>query len=605
MADARAPDIEQLLERMTLLEKIGQMTQVAVHSLDEGAVREFGIGSVLSGGGRGPSPNTPEAWAEMVRKAQAEALESRMGIPLLYGVDAVHGHNNVRGATIFPHNVGLGATRDEDLVQRVAGVTARELVATNVHWTFAPAVSVPQDIRWGRTYEGFSQDPALVAALGAAFIRGLHVEGTDRLLLSSAKHFVGDGGTVWGTTPRYPWIDGGLWQSELPDRWQLDQGDLQSDEAVLRQIHLPPYQAAIAAGVMTVMVSYSSWNGEKLHRHRYLITDVLKQELGFEGFVVSDWLAVSQLDPSFETAVCLAVNAGLDMVMVPFEYERFIRAVEAGVAAGTIAQSRIDDACRRILVVKAALGLFGDPFGDQSLLPEVGSRAHRAVAREAVNKSQVLLKNENDVLPLSVDIRQILVAGEAADDIGLQCGGWTIDWQGRNGTITAGTTLLQGVAESVSPLTTLLYRPDGKFARHETAEAGIVVVSEPPYAEGEGDRADLGLSEHDVALVRRVRRHCSRLVLVIYSGRPVIIGEVLDLCDAVVASWLPGTEAQGIADVLFGMEPFAGRLPFEWPRSMAQLRSHNGEAPLYPLSFGLRTAAQRRSSATQSPGQDQ
>ncbi len=583
-------DIEHLIEGMTLLEKVGQMTQIEVNSIRDGAIRELGIGSVISGGGGNPTPNTPEAWAQMVRRVQSEALDSRLGIPLLYGVDAVHGHSNVRGATIFPHNVGLGATRDPGLVERVARITARELLATNVHWTFAPAVSVPQDIRWGRTFEGFSQDPELVAALGAAFIRGLHgaADGSHRLVLSSPKHFVGDGGTAWGSTPRYGWIQD-WWQSEVPDRWQLDQGDLRSDETMLRRIHLPPYQAAISAGALSIMVSYSSWNGEKLHRHRYLLTDVLKNELAFDGFIVSDWLAVSQLDASFEKAVCLAINAGLDMVMVPFEYERFIRAVHAGIEAGAIPESRIDDACRRILRVKAALGLFNDPFGDPTLLAEVGSEAHRAVAREAVSKSQVLLKNEGDLLPLPVRVARLLVAGDAADDIGLQCGGWTIEWQGSRGAITIGTTLLQAIAQTVSPDTSVGYRPDGRFDLDDTADVGIVVVSEPPYCEGEGDSDDLSLSAAEVELVRRVRHYCRHLVLVIYSGRPLLLGEVLDLCDAVVGSWLPGTEAQGIADVLFGIEPFAGRLPYEWPRTMARVRSPNGEAPLFPLSFGLTT----------------
>jgi beta-glucosidase len=584
------PDIERLVESMTLLEKVGQMTQVDVHSLREGAVRDLGIGSVLSGGGGNPTPNTPQAWAQMVRRVESEALESRLGIPLLYGVDAVHGHSNVHGATIFPHNVGLGATRDVELVERVARITARELRATNVHWTFAPAVSVPQDIRWGRTFEGFSQDTALVATLGAAFIRGLNspesVDGArPRPVLSSPKHFVGDGGTVWGSTPRYDWLPAGLWESEIPDRWQLDQGDLRADEAILRAVHLLPYRDAIAAGALSVMVSYSSWNGEKLHGHRYLITDVLKGELAFEGFVVSDWLAVSQLDPSFERAACLALNAGVDMVMVPFEYERFIRAVEAGVEAGTIPMSRIDDACRRILRVKAALGLFETAFGDEGLLTAVGSAAHRAVAREAVSKSQVLLKNEDRTLPLSGDLPRLLVAGEAADDIGMQCGGWTIEWQGGRGPITTGTTLRQ----ALDLHTAVAYRPDGDFGVDETAEAGLVVVGEPPYCEGEGDRDDLSLSAGDMELIGRVRRHCDRLVLVIFSGRPLVLGDALDLCDAVVASWLPGTEAQGIADVLFGVEPFSGRLPYEWPRSMEGVRSRGAEAPLFSLFHGLTT----------------
>lgn len=577
---------DRLMERMTLLEKIGQMTQVDVNSLREGAVRQFGIGSVLSGGGGNPTPNNPEAWAGMVHRVQSEALESRLGIPLLYGVDAIHGHNNLRGATIFPHNVGLGATRDPDLVERIGAVTASELLATNVHWTFAPAVSVPQDIRWGRTFEGFSQDPALVSSLGAAFIRGLN--GGIRPVLSSPKHFMGDGGTTWGSTHRYEWVQG-WWNSEEPDRWQLDQGDLRADEASLRSVHLPPYEEAIAAGALSIMISYSSWNGQKLHGHKYLLTDVLKGELGFQGFLVSDWLGVSQLDSNFENAVCLAVNAGLDMVMVPFEYERFIRAVDAGVAGGVIPMSRVDDACRRILEVKAAIGLFDDPFGDKALMPLIGSDGHRAVAREAVSKSQVLLKNRAAALPISPNVRRLLVAGGAADDIGLQCGGWTIEWQGGRGAITDGTTLLQGIAATVSPHASLVFQADGEFGG-ERGEVGIVVLSEPPYSEGEGDRFDLSLPAEDVELVRRVRGQCDVLVLVIYSGRPLIIGDVLDSCDAFVAAWLPGTEANGVADVLFGMQPFTGRLPYDWPATMDQVTSRNGHAPLFPIAYGLTTA---------------
>ena len=597
MGDDLNLDIDLLLGRMTLREKIGQMTQVDVKSLRDGAVRDLGIGSVLSGGGGNPTPNNPQAWAEMVRSVQAEALESRLGIPLLYGVDAVHGHSNVRGATIFPHNVGLGATHDTNLVERVGGVTATELLATNVHWTFAPAVSVPQDIRWGRTYEGFGQDPGLVGAMGAAFIRGLNGDASSgernrRPVLSSPKHFVGDGGTTWGSTRRYDWIPG-WWESDVPGRWQLDQGDLHSDEDALRAIHLAPYMDAIAAGALSIMVSYSSWNGQKLHAHRYLLTELLKGELGFGGFLVSDWLGVSQLHPNFDAAVHLAVNAGLDMVMVPFEYARFIRAVESGVEAGMIAVSRIDDACRRILWVKATLGLFDSPFGDEALLPRVGSAAHRTVAREAVSKSQVLLKNEAGALPLSPSIAKVFVAGEAADDIGLQCGGWTIEWQGSRGAITTGTTLLNGVAETVSPGTRVVFQPDGAF--DGTGDVGIVVLSEPPYTEGEGDAENLSLSTAKVELLRRVRSHCEVLVVVIYSGRPLIIGDILEVSDAIVASWLPGTEVQGIADVLFGIEPFTGRLPYEWPRTMEQVTSRNGGTPLFPLDYGLTT--RRRDSA--------
>jgi beta-glucosidase len=292
------------------------------------------------------------------------------------------------------------------------------------------------------------------------------------------------------------------------------------------------------------------------------------------------------LDANFEKAVCLAITAGLDMVMVPFEYKRFIRAVEVGVETGVIPLSRIDDACRRILDVKTTLGLFDDPFGDRALLSLVGSEAHREVAREAVSKSQVLLKNAGAALPLAPTVRHLVVAGEAADDIGLQCGGWTIEWQGGQGAITDGTTLLQAILATVSPGTSVAFRPNGDFAG-EHGDVGILVVSEPPYCEGEGDRYDLSLPVKDVELVRRVRAQCELLVLVIYSGRPLIIGEVLDSCDAIVASWLPGTEAQGIADVLFGKRPFSGRLPYEWPATMDQVRSRNGMAPLFPLWFGL------------------
>jgi beta-glucosidase len=579
---------------MTLAEKIGQMTQVEVNSVRDGAVRTLGIGSVLSGGGGNPVPNDPATWAEMVRRVQREALESRLGIPLLYGADAVHGHNNVRGATIFPHNIGMGATRDGDLVSRVAGITARELLATNVHWTFAPALSVPQDIRWGRTYEAYSQDPALVALLGTAFIRGLNngvpvsSGANHRGVLAAPKHFVGDGGTSWGSTASYSWIPQ-WWRSEIRDRWQLDQGDLQADEDVIRRVHLPPYLSAIRAGALSIMVSYSSWNGRKLHAHRYLLTDVLKGELGFDGFLVSDWLGVSQLDPDLETAVCLAINAGMDMVMVPFDYGRFMSAVESAVEAGVIPLSRIDDACRRILSVKHRIGLFDDPFGDETLLAEVGSAAHRTVAREAVRKSQVLLKNERSALPISPRIDRLLVAGEAANDIGLQCGGWTIDWQGGRGASTVGTTFLEAVVRTVSATTTVVYDPDGRFSDAQIGDLGIVVLSEEPYSEGEGDREDLSLSADEVALVQRVRGQCKLLVLVIYAGRPLIIGEVLDLCDAVVASWLPGTEASGIADVLFGIHPFTGRLPLDWPRDMSQVPWRAGDSPLYPLGHGLTT----------------
>ena len=577
--------VRSLFEQMTLAEKIGQMAQIEKNSITPDAVRDDAIGSVLSGGGGNPTPNTPADWARMVRAFQEAALQSRLGIPLLYGSDAVHGHNNVRGATIFPHNIGLGATRDADLVRRAAQVTARETLATNVHWAFAPAVSVPRDIRWGRTYEGFSEDTELVSQLGVAAVQGL--QNGDRPVLASVKHYVADGGTSWGTTRHYDWIPG-WWRSDDPQQWQLDQGDSLLDEATLRAVHLPPYVAAIAAGARNIMISYSSWQGLKLHAHRYLLTDVLKDELGFDGFLVSDWLGAGQLDPDFEQSLVLAINAGLDMIMVPFKGPEFIAAVTQAVERGTIPLSRIDDAVQRILRVKLELGLFEQPFGDESLLAAVGSAEHRAVAREAVRKSLVLLKNNRSALPLSRQTPRVLVAGEAADDMGLQCGGWTIEWQGLRGDITPGTTLLAALRQTLSDTANVLYSAEGAFEPGQRAEVGIVVLSEPPYAEGEGDRSDLSLSARDVALVEKMRGQCERLIVVLYSGRPLWIDDVLDTCDAFVAAWLPGTEGQGIIDVLAGDAPFTGKLPVTWTSRVQATQNAPGEvSPMFSFGYGL------------------
>ncbi len=578
---------------MTLAEKIGQMTQVEKNSITPEAATQYAIGSVLSGGGGNPTPNTVESWAHMVRGFQEAALQSRLAIPLLYGVDAVHGHNNLIGATIFPHNIGLGATRDPALTERVARITALETIATNAQWSFAPCVAVPQDPRWGRTYEGFGERPDLVSSLGQAAVRGLQNADEQNGLahphavLACAKHFVGDGGTAWGTTRRYPWIKNN-WQGP-GSRYQIDQGETKVSEETLRSVHLAPYQAAIQAGVRSVMVSFSSWGGLKMHAHHYLVTRVLKGELGFSGFCVSDWMAIDQLDQDYTAAVVKSINAGLDMIMVPFDYRRFIDTLTAAVERGDIPLARIDDAVGRILGVKAELGLFDHPYGDESLQPQVGSEAHRQVARQAVRQSLVLLKNERS-LPLARDLPRLLVAGRAADDLGLQCGGWTIEWLGQPGTTTPGTTLLAAIKERVSPETTVVFEPHGHFGAGITAEVGLVVLSEAPYAEGEGDRADLTLPPGDVALIERLRPLCRRLIVILYSGRPLIVTEQLPLADAWVAAWLPGTEGQGIADVLFGDVPFSGRLSFTWPRSMDQIPlGASADAPLFPYGHGLTT----------------
>ncbi|MEO8612221.1 MAG: glycoside hydrolase family 3 N-terminal domain-containing protein [Chloroflexota bacterium] len=579
-------EIDGLVEQMTLAEKIGQMTQVEKNSISLDDVTRYFIGSILSGGGGNPEPNTPENWAKMVRDFQESALKTRLAIPLIYGSDAVHGHNNVHGATIFPHNIGLGATRDADLIERIGRVVAEEIMATNVHWDFAPAVSVPQDIRWGRSYEGFSQDTSIVNELAIALMRGL--QNGDPRTLASVKHFVADGGTKWGTTQRYEWLTGN-WQTP-GDTYKIDQGDADIDEATLRAIHLPPYKAAVEAGAQNIMVSFSSWQGLKMHAQRYLITDVLKGEFGFEGFVVSDWMAVSQINRDFAISVVTAINAGLDMVMVPFDYKLFISTLTTAVESGEVPMTRIDDAVRRILRVKAWLGMFESPFGREDLLPEVGSAEHRAVAREAVRKSLVLLKNEDNLLPLAKN-ELILVAGRGAEDVGMLCGGWSISWQGDHGMTTIGTTILNGIRKTLQDEAEIAYDPNGEFAGAERAPIGVVFIGESPYSEGMGDNGNLTVSAEDMAIIQRMRERCAKLVVILLSGRPLILGDALEQADAFIAAWLPGTEGQGISDVLFGDYPFTGKLSFWWPRSMDQVPvaalQASSEPPLFPIGYGL------------------
>ena len=591
--------VNNLVRQMTLAEKIGQMTQVEKNSITPEEVREHFIGSVLSGGGGNPDPNTPEMWRAMVRGYQEPALETRLAIPLIYGADAVHGHNNVKGATIFPHNIGLGAARDEELVAQIGRITALEVAATGVPWTFAPCVAVPLDLRWGRTYEGYGQDTALVSRMGAALVRGLQDAGGDdglrhpNSVLASVKHYVGDGGAQWDTASIYEWTDSTIWPTAADGQRRIDQGVTAGDEAILRAVHLPPYQAAIDAGALNIMISFSSWGGLKMHAHRYLMTDVLKEELGFEGFLVSDWMGISQINPDYYSCVVASINAGLDMIMVPFDYHLFIEQLTQAVQAGDVSLSRIDDAVSRILRVKLELGLFEHPFASENSLDLVGSAEHRAVAREAVAKSLVLLKNDEQTLPLAKDVPQLLVAGQGANDIGLKCGGWSIEWMGSTGAITPGTTLLEAIKETVGSDTAVSYDADGQFDPQSSADVAIVVISEPPYAEGNGDRADLSLPETDLALLARVRPLCRRLVVIMVSGRPLIITDKLHDWDAFVAAWLPGTEGKGISDVLFGDKSFAGKLPCAWPRSMAQIPlsalAESEESPLFPFGYGLVT----------------
>ena len=574
--------VADLLARMTLDEKIAQMAQIEKNSIDPATVAEVGLGSVLSGGGGYPRPNTPQAWAAMVSEFDAAARASRLGIPLLYGFDAIHGAASVDGATIFPHFIGLGATGDAGLVRRVARATAVEATAMGVRWNFGPLVAVPQDIRWGRTYESFSDDPALVAALGAAYVRGLQETGEQgsggaggpgsladpATMLATPKHFIGDGATVWGSST----------QNILDTPCRLDQGDMTLDEAAVRQLLLPPYVAALDAGALSVMASFNSWQGEKVHGRADLLTGLLKDELGFRGFVVSDWGGCDQIESSYQTAIARCINAGVDMNMVPYDYGRFHDALAGAVERGEVSLARIDDAVSRILTVKFEMGLFEAAAFAPGDLSVVGRAEHRALAREAVARSLVLLQNENGALPIRSDTA-VFVAGAAADDAGAAAGGWTIEWQGVTGQdITGATTLLAGIEAAASDV---LYDARGDFdGQAGAASVGIVVLAEKPYSEGVGDREDLRLSQTEIDLIERVAGQVEQTVVVLLSGRPLVITEALPLADAWVAAWLPGSEGAGVADGLFGLTPFTGTLPYSWPRE-------TGGDALFPRGFGL------------------
>jgi beta-glucosidase len=581
-ADERVQD---LLGRMTIEEKIGQMTQVAVPAIEgrPGDIAELGIGSLLNGGADALH-DTPEDWAAMIDGFQREALDSRLGIPLVYGIDAVHGNGALPEAVIFPHNIGFGAAHDPDLAGRAAAITAAETRATGVHWTFAPCVCVARDSRWGRTYESFGEDPGLAFEYAGPVVHGYQGEdlAANTSVLATAKHYVGDGGTAYGTSTTEDYL--------------LDQGVTTLSEEELRQIHLAPFKAAVDAGVGSVMASFSSTDlGDgpvKAHADSYLINDVLKGELGFQGFVVSDWQGVDQISDDYAEAVRTAINAGIDMVMVPFEYERFIDTLLAEVESGRVSEDRIDDAVARILTQKFALGLFEQPLADTSGAADIGSAEHRAVAREAAAASQVLLRNENDLLPLTGGER-LYVAGSGADSLGRQMGGWTGSWQGTVEAVNEGTSILAGIEAAADSVT---------FSEDATepldgADVGIVVVAEDPYAEGIGDAGagehDMRVSEADAAAIDRV---CGAMdcVVIVVSGRPIEIEPHLEGVDALVAAWLPGSEGAGVADPLFGLTQYDGRLPVSWPRLVDDEPLNVGDPdydPLFPYGFGLQTAA--------------
>jgi beta-glucosidase len=576
-AAANDPRVEALLSQMTLDEKIGQMTQPDVHALNEHAdIQKYFLGSILNGGGGGPTQNNPQTWFQVVNEYQSWALKTRLKIPLIYGVDAVHGHNNVDGAVIFPHNIGLGAAHNPALVEQAEHITALEVAGTGIRWAFGPCIAVAQNERWGRTYESYGDSPELVSALGVAAVRGFQGRklSDSTSVLACAKHFLGDGGTKDG----------------------VDQGNDVCDEATIRKLYLPPYQAAIKAGVGSIMVSYSSWNGKKMHANKHLLTDVLKGELGFKGFLVSDWAAIDQISPDYKTDVESSINAGVDMVMIPNgpgqpnNFVEFIEDLKQLVAEKRVPLARIDDAVRRILRIKFEMGSFENPYTDPALTAAIGSLEHRAVARECVRQSLVQLKNDHQALPLSKNLKHLVVVGAAADDIGIQCGGWTISWQGQAGNVLhGGTTILAAIRNTVTSGTQVTFSADGSDLNG--ADAVVVVIGETPYAEMKGDRSDLRLPAADVALVEKAKATGKPVVTVLLSGRPLILGNALDASDAFLAAWLPGTEGQGVADVLFGDYKPTGKLPRQWPRDNNGLATAAVQptvsAPLFPQGYSL------------------
>ena len=570
-----AKRVDDLIGRMTVEEKIGQMTQADSGSLkSDSEVDALFLGSVLSGGNSELPDVSAAGWSAYTERLQKRALSTRLGIPIIYGIDAVHGHNNVRGAVLFPHNLGLGATRNPALVEEAARITAIEVAATGMHWTFAPCIAVPQDERWGRHYEGFGETPELAETLGAAAVRGF--QGKDlsapRSILATAKHFMGDGGTYNG----------------------VDRGDTKGDEATLRSIHMPGYVAALKAGAESVMVSYNSWNGQKMHGNKRLVTDVLKGELGFKGIIVSDWNGIDELPGDALQHIEQSVNAGIDMMMVPDKYRQFIDGLKKNVADGKVPMSRIDEAVRRILTVKFKMGLFERPFGNPADRALIGSAGHRKVARQAVRESQVLLVNRANTLPIRPELTRIVVAGRAADDLGMQSGGWTISWQGSSGRPTDGTTVLDAVKKEMTGRgatgTITHVKPGDSVPRGDVA---IVVIGEPPYAEMKGDRPDLLLDPADVAAVKAAKSAGMPVVVVLFSGRPLILEPILDDVDALVAAWLPGTEGEGITDVLFGRYNPTGKLSVTWPRTMSQIpinvtpKGQKPQGALFDYGFGL------------------
>lgn len=567
------PDVEQkielLISQMTLEEKIGQMTQVR-HFDDitlEDIKTKF-IGSVIHT--QGPLPGNDAAeWQSKFSELQVQALDTRMGIPLLFGVDAVHGQNTYEGATIFPHNIGLGASRNAALVEKAAAITAIESKATGFNWVFSPCVAIPMNEKWGRVYEAFSESTEITAELTRASIRGHQGPVEQFGVMATAKHFIGDGATDYG-------VEGG--NTSL------------SHEEVLERL-LPPYQAAIEEGTGAVMASFNTLNGISMHAHKEMITDLLKDKLGFDGIVVSDWKAYSRFGKND------IINAGIDMVMaVDGDLDLFQDGVREGVLNGDIDIERIDDAVRRILRQKIRIGLFDKPFPDKSLIGQIGKKEHRDLARQAVRESLVLLKNDDNILPLKKDTKIVLV-GEFGNNSGLQSGGWTVNWQGTTENYKGATTILEGIRKFSEQ--EVFYDPNGTGIE-EVVDIALIVVGETPYAEffgdigGEMNKYQLTLTEAHQNYITTYKEKGIKTVVVLISGRPLVVNQQINESDAFVAAWLPGSEGDGIAEVLFGEYDFKGKLPHTWPKSEQDYAGKYGPnfwdnsiEALFPIGFGL------------------
>ena len=643
--------VDELVQKMTLDEKVGQMTQVDKRMLDsEEDIAKYFLGSILSGGGSVPDDNTPKGWVNMVNNYQRQALSTRLKIPLIYGIDAVHGHNNVVGATVFPQNIGLGCSNNPELIYQVNHATAVEVAATGLHWTFSPCITVPQDDRWGRQYEGFSESTEIVTRLTHAAITG-YEDALDifdgRQIAACAKHFIGDGGTNWET--------GSL--KEGIHTYKIDRGDTQLTEEELRKVHLPPYLEAVKAGVKTVMISFNSWNGVKCHGSKYLINDLLKTELNFEGLVVTDWAGIDEIPGDYKSDIITSINAGIDLVMVPGSlygqnhYKTFIELLIEAVKEGSIPMSRIDDAVRRILLVKHDLGLFESPYGKIEYASHVGSEEHRRVARDAVRKSMVLIKNESNILPLKKN-ENLTIVGSGANNLGMQNGGWTVEWQGKirpdfkildkngNGTIKPkevnsyfkgiydskydsgaansffknmdkdsngsvnqeefqgyeksspfqpnGTSILSAILEASDESGLVTYDPSANNLSKE--DIVIAVIGEYPYAEGYGDNPSIELNSHDKAVLERCYESGNQMIVIMLSGRPLVINDHVKKWNGFIAAWLPGMAGEGVSDVVFGDYSPTGKLSFSWPRNTGQLPLNEGDLnydPLFPFGHGL------------------